>query len=142
MLIEEALFSLLGQSSGVTSIVGTRIYAVTMPQLEKGSASYPALVFGLEARERRQTHNGPTSLVQSSFTLSCLGAGYLETKNLADQVRRAVNGNAAGLKALYDGDVKGVFVENENDEYVFDEVESLSLYHIPIALVIQHDEQE
>gem|GEM_PF-1259694 len=140
MLIEEALYQFLMTNLEVTNIVSQRIYPVTMPQATPNGASYPALVFGLERRERRQSHNGPSNLVESGYTVSCLGSGYFETKTLADKVRLALNGQAFGLASVFGKQVKGVFVDNENDDYVYDQTENLSLYHVPLALVIQHEE--
>ena len=57
-----------------------------------------------------------------------------------ETVRRALNGKAPVLESIYGMQVKGVFVDDESDDYVFDQAEQLSLYHVPIALVIQHEE--
>lgn len=141
MLIEEALYSLLSANSAVTMIVSDRIYPVTMPSLEKGGTFYPAVVFDLAGRERHQTHQGPDGLVKSRLMIRCLGPKYFEVKTLADKVRLALNGKSAELAALYQGHVKGIFLEDESDEYVYDEVEQLSLYHVPMDFLIQHKEQ-
>jgi hypothetical protein len=98
------------------------------------------VAFELVARERQQTHDGPTVLVRSFFTVACMGPKYFDVKTLADAVRLALNGKSAALNALYDGIVKGVFLDNELDDYVFDEVEKLSLYRVPMDFHIQHDE--
>lgn len=141
MLIEEAIYSLLSNNIGVTAIVSERVYPVTMPQLEKGLTFYPAVTFDLTARGRQQTHQGPTVLVESHINVSCLGPNYFQVKTLAEAVRLALNGKAAELRALYGDDVKGIYLDSELDEYVFDEVESLSLYHVPMDFMIQHKEQ-
>jgi len=138
MLIEEALYTLLSTDADIVEIVADRIYPVTMPELEKGKTFYPALLFTLTNRERQQTHNGPTPLVRSHFTLSCIGPRYFVVKGLAQAVRIALNGKSTALSAIYEDLVKGIFLEDEDDEYLFDEVEALSLYHVPLNFVIQH----
>lgn len=138
MLIEQALFFILSNASAITSIVSTRIYPVTMPQVEEGKTSYPALVYELVGRDREQTHEGPTKIVRSHFTLHSIGREYLQVKQLADAVRLAVNGKSAEFAAAYGDHVRGVFLRDESDDYLFDEVEKLSLYHVPQSLVIQH----
>lgn len=142
MLIEEAIYTLLTENADVTDLVGERIYPVTMPQLEKGTTFYPALVFMLDepGRQRRQTHDGPNPLVASPITIVCVGPRYFEVKTLADKVRLAVNGKSAELESIYGNHVKGVFLEKETDEYWFDQVELLSLYSVPMEFLIQHKE--
>jgi hypothetical protein len=141
MLIEAALYSLLANSSGVTDIVGTRIYPVQMPQLERGTAVYPALTYALDARARRQTHNGPTPLVESRYTIMSYAKEYFDAISLAEQVRLALNGKSADLAAIYENDVGGIFLEDEIHEYGIDEVEELALYRSQMEFVIQHNEE-
>lgn len=148
MLIEEALYTLLSENSDVTDLVGERIYPVTMPQLEKGTTFYPAIVFELASRQRQQTHLGPNPLVRSNFTIYCItkmaeevGQGYFAAKGLADAVRLAVNGRSANLEVIYGNHVAGVFLEDEHDEFLFDPVEQLSLYSVPMEFQIQHKEE-
>lgn len=141
MLIEEAFYTLMKNNLGVSAIASDRIYPVTMPQLEKGKTFYPAVVFEMAARERQQSHDGPTGLVKSHFTVSPLGPNYFEVKTLADKVRLAVNGKSAELAAIFGNHVRGVFLENEADDYVFDEIEQLSLYQVVQEFSIQHKEE-
>lgn len=142
MLIEEALFNLLSNDSRITAITAQRIYPVTLPEFQKSPAapSYPALVFALQARERLGSHDEPVDLVESRFEMSCLGQQYFAVKQLADAVRLALNGQAGALQALYGMEVAGISLEGERDDYVFDEVESLSLYYVPMDFLIQHKE--
>ncbi len=147
MLIEEALYTLLTDNAGVSAIVydpisnTNHIYPVTMPQYKKGQTSYPAVVMELAARERHGTHDGPDGLVASRFALYSLGKEYFTLKGLADKVRRAVNGQSAALAAIYQQHVKGVFVQDEFDDFVYDEVEQLSLYRVTMDVMIHHREE-
>lgn len=143
MLIEEAIYTLLTQDSDVTAMVADRIYPVTMPQLEKGKTFYPALVFMLDepGRQRKQTHNGPSPLVMSPITIMCLGPRYFEVKTLAEKVRLALNGQSAVLEAIYEDHIGAVALDKETDEYMFDQVEELSLYSVPMEFQIEHREQ-
>lgn len=138
MLIEEALYTLLSSDAGITAIVADRIYPVTMPELEKGKTFYPALTFTLTNRDRQQTHDGPTPLVRSHYVFSCLGPQYFQVKTLAQKVRLALNGKSTALAVIYEDLVKGIFLEDEDDEYLFDDVEALALYHVPLNFMIQH----
>lgn len=140
MLIEEAFYSLLVAASAVIAIVDERIYPVTMPQLEKGKTFYPAICFELAERERRYTHDGPDTLVASRLALYSIGPKYFEVKTLADKVRAAVNGQSAALATIYTKHVKGMFIQDEFDDYLFDEVERLSLYRVTMDLMIHHRE--
>ena len=138
MLIEEAIYTMLTADAGLTALVAKRIYPVTMPQLEKGKTFYPALVYSLAEREREQTHQGPTKLVKSHYDFSCIGQNYFALKTVANAVRLAFNGKAAALAALYQDEVKAIFLTGETDDYLFDEVEQLSLYHIPMKFTVLH----
>lgn len=138
MLIEEAIYTLLSTDAGITAIVEDRIYPVTMPELEKGKTFYPALIFTLTNRERDQTHQGPVPLVRSHYTISCLGPQYFQVKSLAQAVRIALNGKSTALAVIYEDLVRGIFLQDEDDEYLFDEVEALALYHVPLNFLIQH----
>ena len=141
MLIEEALYSLLTAATGVTAIVDDRIFPVTMPQTTKGDTSYPAIVYELVRRDREQTHDAPSRIVKSHFTIHAIGPVYFQVKQLADEVRLAVNGQSAALATLYQSHVRGIFLTDENDDYLFDEVEQLSLFHVPMSFTIQHWEE-
>jgi hypothetical protein len=147
VLIEEALYTLITDNAGVSTIVydvvtGTNhIYPVTMPQFQKNRTLYPAVVLELAGRERHGTHDGPDGLVASRFAIYSLGKEYFTLKVLADKVRRAVNGKSAALAAIYEQHVKGVFLQDEFDDYVYDEVEQLSLYRVTMDLMIHHREE-
>jgi hypothetical protein len=138
-LIEEAVYATLNQNAAVKAIVGDNVYPLTIPQLEKDKVFYPAVLFTLAGREREQTHQGPTKLVKSRFQVECLGAGYLaDVKPLAEKVRLAMNGKSAPLMQNYMDLVRGVFLEDEIDDYIFDTVESLALYRVQQNYLIQH----
>lgn len=137
------MYSVLSNNAAIKQIAGKNVFPVTIPQRSKDEEakepSYPAVVFALISRDREQTHQGPTKLVRSNFVVSCIGRKYLEeTKALADRVRLALNGKSGDLCTAYADFVKGVFVESEEDEYIFDEAEQLALYHVPIGVLIQH----
>lgn len=141
MLIEAALKQLLEQNTGIIALVGDRVYPVMMPQAEKNRMHYPAVVFELTGRERQQSHDGPSGEVRSSFRVNCLGHKYLDVKTLADKVRLALNGKSAELQNLYGNDVGGVYLEDESDQFLFNEVTQLSLYHVPMDFLIDHAEE-
>ena len=141
MLIEEAVYTIFKGNEGISGMIGNRIYPVTMPQLEKGKTFYPALVFNLDSRERQQSHDGPTGLVKSHIQAVPLGPKYFEVKQLADKVRLALDGKRVELQAIYGEHVRGIMLESESDDYVFDEIEELGLYNIPMLFSIQHKEE-
>ena len=147
MLIEEAMVALLSANPRLTAQIGTRLYPVTLPeylQQEQGAAatkSYPAVLFALMAREREQTHNGPNPLVASHFEIDVLSPSYSEAKQIAESLRLALNGKAAALAGYYGRDVRGVYLDEERDDYEWDAVEHLSLFHVAQKFVIQHNEE-
>jgi len=140
-LIEEAVFKLLRLDAGIAAIVSGRIYPVTVPQKETAARSYPAVVYSLTTREREQSHDGPTGLVNSDFEIDAISADYFEAKRLANAVRLCLDGKAAELQTHYaEAGVKGVFLDDEKDDFWYDEIESLSLYYVPQRYVVQHRE--
>lgn len=141
LLIEQALYAVMNSDTAIKDIVGENIYPVTVPQMEKGGNFYPAIVYGLEDRQREQTHQGPTRLVKSFFIVSCLGPEYFAVKQLATKVRLALNGKSSALMTQYGSLVKGVFLTSEKDDYAFDTVEELSLFYVPMSFTIQHWEE-
>lgn len=154
MLIEEALYSMLAADTGIVGIVGTHlvddvevpnIFPVTLPQYiqrdQTVSPSYPALVYSLIGRVREDTHDGPVGIVQSEYEIGCLALKYFQAKQLADATRLALHGKALELDAIYtDEVVNGIYLDDEHDDFIFDDVEHLSLYYIPQKWVIQHRE--
>jgi hypothetical protein len=94
--IEEALVAKLKATSGVTSLVSTRIYPVKAPQ--DTQASY--IVYDLMGGTDEVVHSGMDGLRNARISFSCHGTTYAAAKAVAEAVRTALggfNGTQSGL---------------------------------------------
>lgn len=112
---EEAVFARLQAVSGVTDLVGVRVYPQLLPQ----RATKPAVTYQRISADRESAMGADIDLVWARMQISSWAATYSEAKALARQVRLALQrwgGTAAGVV------VDEVFILNEIDRYE-DEVE-------------------
>lgn len=106
MTISLLLESALAANSGVTSLVGTRIYPVKLPQ----AATYEAITY---QRISNTATNGSTSLRESRFQIDCWAQTYAETQVLAAAVKAALE----EYKKVATPGIKQSYVINELDDY-------------------------
>ena len=109
MLAAEALVYLLGNNTGVATMVGGRVY----PQLVPQTATRPAIAYQRISSIPEHSHSGFSSLSRTRFQLTLEGNTYAEALSLALAVRRALSGARNTV-----GDLTVVtMVENESDGY-------------------------
>lgn len=139
MLFEEAFYSQLAENSAVAAIVGDRVFPVEIPQFEAGRQTYPCVVYQLAARLRLESHDGPSGTVESTVGVSCLSQDYFEVKKLAQAVRKA-NATVDATDPLAQVCLLTTTLQDETDLYEYDELESLSLYHVRQTYLMRHTE--
>jgi hypothetical protein len=130
--IDTALVSLLTAATGVTALVGTRIFAVQAPQ----GSSLPVLVYSRDQGDREfGTHmTGHTGLMRATYTLSCVGDTLLAVRNLTKQVRLA-------LQYKSNADVRLVRVTNDQDtQEPPNNGEQLPIYRTDLTVEITYTE--
>lgn len=93
--------------SGVSALVGTRIYPLELPQ----KPTYPAIRY---QRISNTDTNGNTALRETRWQIDCWGQTYAAATALAAQVKAAFEGftdtnQTPGIKQSY--------VVNEGDDY-------------------------
>lgn len=132
MKIEEALFSHLKSHAGLSALVGTRIYPQIMPQ----GVTMPAVTYQKISGPREYSHGGPSELAHPRFQLSCWAKNYSTAKDIAEQVRLALQAYRGTMGGAGGVTVYGAFLENEIDLYESD----TRLYHIPVDFSIWHKE--
>ena len=99
MRVEKATYALLVGGSGITALVGTRIYPRRLPQ----NHTLPALVYSLISAPRELNHSGAESLVTARVQVTAHASTYAVAKS----VQNAVQSRADG----YSGTVGGVVVD-------------------------------
>ncbi len=128
-MIEDALFSRLSGFAGLTSLVGTRIYPVQLPQ----DVTLPAVVYTRISSEREVAMGKDPGIARPRFDVSAWATTFDSSRAIAEQIRLALErfrGTEAGIV------IQDIFVEAEND--VFD---STSItYHAAIDFEVIHEE--
>jgi len=119
-MIGNAIYSLLANNSGITDLVGTKIYKNIREQRD----GLPAITYQVISGVRSYDLTGPNGLVEGRIQINCfsdsasdpLGAG-----ELAVVVRAALNGHMGGAAGVHielmllddQGDLPYIDPENE-----------------------------
>lgn len=112
--MEEALISLLLGDTGVSAIVGDRIFW----GLRKQGSPLPALVLNRISSVHSYTLDGPVDLSQSRIQIDCYAQTFGQTRALS----RAVYAPLNGKRAVHEGvSFEGVFADSERDNPVEDD---------------------
>lgn len=128
-MIESALRSRLATFSGLTALVGTRIYPLIMPQ----DAAFPAVTYQKISGPRVHAKEGPLGEAYPRFQVSVWAKEFGDSRRVSEQVRLALDG--------WRGTVAGVTVRdsalaNETDLYESD----TATYHTALDFIIWHIE--
>ena len=110
MSIEKAIYSTLATATGVAALVSTRIYPSHLPQ----ETALPAISFSRASTVRTTAMDADPGLVRARIQVSCWDDDYSDTRDIADQVRSALQrfrGTAASIV------VQDTFLESEIDTY-------------------------
>ena len=129
MKIEEALYSYLSSHSGLTNLVGNRIYPMILPQ----NTALPAVSYQRISAIRERSHEGPSGLAHPRFQFSCWGDTYKQVKDVAEQIRFALDGYKGIMNEVH---IDAIYIEDDRDVYD----PKTKIYHIAIDAVIWHEE--
>lgn len=117
MSIATLLYSQLVGTSGVTALVGTRVYPVTLPQ----TPVLPAISY---QRVSNTEQNGTSTLRTTRYQVDCWAVSYSAVQGLAAAVKTALEEWTSGSS------VKMTEVINEIDDYEPDS----GLYRVSIDM--------
>lgn len=102
--LEEAIFARLNASTGVTSIVGSRIHPARLPQ----NPTYPAITYRRISGRSDMHQSGLSGMGEGRIQISCWteiaeqgGGDYPQAKDLREEVRLALagfRGTTAGVE--------------------------------------------
>lgn len=131
MRAEKVVASLINAASGVTSIVGTKIYAVLADQ----ASDAPFVVFWKEGARREGviTMNGP-GVVYATMSVQCVALDYATLKTLGEAVRAALVGQFGVISGVT---VNSIEAGDEGPDFADPE---LQLYAQTLQFLITHQE--
>lgn len=110
MTIEAGLYAHLLTDSGVTALVGTRIYPLLVPQ----DADLPAIAYQRISGPRDHTHDGSSGLAFARMQLTFVASSYDDAKSLGEAVRAAIDGHKGSMG---DVTVGACLLDQERDDW-------------------------
>jgi hypothetical protein len=99
MTIEQALFTHITTDSTIVALMGTRLFPNKIPQ----GQPLPAAEYQQNKGDREHDMEGAVGMVNSEYTVICYGESYSAAKELAEAVRKRLDG--------YSGIVGGVTID-------------------------------
>lgn len=113
MLIEEALFSYLSTNAGVSALVSTRIYPMTIPQ----DKALPAVAYQRVGGLRVLAHDNSAKLAGGRWQFTCQAESYDTAKDVAAAIRAALHGYRGLMGGVSGVQVDGAQAVSEIDGY-------------------------
>ena len=83
----KAVYGILSANSGVTDLVGTRIF----PEIAEQEAATPFIVYQLQSVAPEDTHDGPSKLDEVRFEFLCYADTYDQAADVGVKVRAALD---------------------------------------------------
>lgn len=139
-MIETELRTYLLSKSGITNIVGQRIFALRPPgrQVSGQSAEYPCLAYTRISGPRVRTIGGPVGTAHPVFQLDGWASSYAEVLSLMDQVRLALDGYKLSVHGAFGAASVHTCWMEEDEEDDFDK--DTKLYRRSAPYKIWHEE--
>jgi hypothetical protein len=133
--IEEAIYSHLIADAGVSALVSTRVYPLTIPQ----DIALPAIAYQRISGPRISAHDGPTGLARARIQVTCQASTYTAAKGLAMEVRQALDAFRGSVTTEGDElvEVEASFLANEWDGY--ETVTGQSTIRVDFMLLYKED---
>jgi predicted PurR-regulated permease PerM len=113
MFIEEALHTYLKVYSGLSALISTRVYPLTVPQ----SGTLPALAYQSISTERVHAFQQDTGFASKVMQISSWGATLSSAKAVAAQARAALQNFSGTMGGIGGVTVNAVLIESEMDDY-------------------------
>lgn len=90
--IDSALVTRMRAFTGLTDLVGSRIYPWPAPAKTAGFNPYPCVAYWQDHGRREGAMGSPTGLVAGSFQIDVIGESLSDVRAVADQVRLCLDG--------------------------------------------------
>ena len=130
MIIENALHIHLLAQSGLTTLIGQKLYYVTAPQ----TVEEPYIVFFKVSAVPEYCLTGHCGLINARFQFSIFADTYHETKLISRQIQLALQDKCNQVIGGVGG--VNVSVQFENEQDLFES----GTFHCPVEYFIQYNE--
>lgn len=129
--VEQIFYNRLEGFDGLEALVKARIFPVEAPQ----DILRPFVTYQVISRARVKKLTGPAYISQSRFQVDCYSISYIGAREIASQVRLALDG---WRDTTADLSIKGSSLLNDSD---FDVTETdPKLYRVLLEFLITHEE--
>lgn len=132
MQIEQAILKELLADSGITGLIGERLYYVKAPQ----DVTSPYVVFFKASAPREYSHDGASELARPRFQFSCFAETYYQAKQIAEAIRSVIEAFSGVMGGAGGVEIGHCFCINESDIYE----ENTRLFHVAVDYLIWHKE--
>ena len=130
MIIENALHIHLLAQTGLTALIGQKLYYVTAPQ----TIVAPYVVFFKVSAVPEYCLTGHSGLINARFQFSIFADTYYETKLISRQIQLALQDKCNQVIGGVGGVNVSVQFENEQDLF------EAGIFHCPVEYFIQYNE--
>jgi len=126
MSIAQAITNKLATTTGVSSLIGTRLY----PSYDReADHQYPLAVYKIQNTTAQMSTDGPTGLESADCVIAAIGKSYADADTAAQAIKAALNGARGTWNGVI---VQGTFAkdgEAGNDDVVTEATsEEITLY--------------
>ena len=129
--VEQIFYSRLEEFAGLSGLVKARIFSIQAPQ----DILKPFITYQVISRDRVKKLTGPSFVSQSRFQVDCYSTTFFQAREIASQVRLALDG---WRDTNADLSIKGSSLINETDFDVTDT--DPKLYRVLMEFMITHEE--
>ena len=96
----KAIYTILTEDAGVSTIVGNKVY----PQIAAQGAAFPFVVYVLQDNSPSDTKSGPSTLDEVRYDIVAAAETYTELSSLTERIRLALD--------RYTGTISGVVIDS------------------------------
>jgi hypothetical protein len=109
--IESALRGQILSSAAIVSVVGVRVYPLTIPQAGN-DALLPAITYQRISGLHDSSHDGPSGLATCRMQINCWAATFDAARELGELVRKRLDGTSGTWGTV---EIGGCFLDNDGD---------------------------
>jgi len=132
---EIAIYTILKDTSAVSSLVGARIYPLKAPP----KVTKPFVTYQRISGDRWRSFDGPTGTAQPRIQVDCYATTYAAAKALADAIRQNLDGYA-GTVTTTSGAVRIGGISLMTDRDLFEDDIDPVLYRVSMDFMVTHGE--